>query len=266
MKIATWNINSIRLRIELLREFADNYRPDIILLQETKTIDALFPREACHAMGYPYLSISGQKSYNGVAVLSKIPFDREWCISFTKSEPRGDEARHIAVAIGDIEIHNFYVPAGGDEPDPSINPKFAYKLRYLDSMCDIFGKRSNMRTIIGGDLNIAPLEHDVWSSAQLRNVISHTPIEREKLDKFMNVGQFVDIARQFVPADQKLYSWWSYRNQDWRKSNRGRRLDHIWSGAELAHKAKNFLIAKDLRDWIHPSDHVPVIVEFEPYK
>jgi exodeoxyribonuclease-3 len=116
------------------------------------------------------------------------------------------------------------------------------------------------RSILVGDLNIAPMEHDVWSHKQLLDVVSHTPAEIEGLNAWMNTG-FIDAVRHFVPADRKLYSWWSYRNQDWRASNRGRRLDHIWVTRDLMAGLRSQTILRDARDWLRGSDHVPVCVE-----
>jgi exodeoxyribonuclease-3 len=115
--------------------------------------------------------------------------------------------------------------------------------------------------ILLGDLNIAPLEHDVWSHKQLLKEVSHTPIEVEKLGKLQQSLDWCDTHREFVDKSEKLYSWWSYRNRDWRKSNRGRRLDHIWVTPNLQEQVNKAWIMKDARDWHLPSDHVPVIIE-----
>ena len=122
------------------------------------------------------------------------------------------------------------------------------------------GRSALQRTVIVGDLNIAPLEHDVWSHRQLLNVVSHTEPEVAGLLGWQRTG-FVDAVRHFVPADEKLFTWWSYRNQDWRLSDRGRRLDHIWVTPDLQGGLTRHAILKDARDWTQPSDHVPVCVE-----
>jgi exodeoxyribonuclease III len=114
-----------------------------------------------------------------------------------------------------------------------------------------------------GDLNIAPLENDVWSHKQLLTVVSHTPVEVERLGRLQQAGDFVDAVRHFVPEDQKLYTWWSYRNRDWAASDRGRRLDHIWVTPELVGALKSQRIYRETRDWDRTSDHVPVMVEFD---
>ena len=179
---------------------------------------------------------------------------------------KGD-ARHLHVVLGDeahgLELHNFYVPAGGDEPDPEINAKFAHKLAFVDEMAD-WGrdeKPAAGRSILVGDLNIAPLEHDVWSHKALISVVSHTPIEVDKLRRAQAAGPWVDALRKFVPDDQKLYTWWSYRAFDWSKTNKGRRLDHIWVSPALADSVKSMRVLRDARGWQRPSDHAPVMAE-----
>ncbi len=262
MRIATWNINSVRLRLPLLKELVAALDPDVICLQETKVIDALFPRDAPGQLGYPYVAFRGMKGYNGVAIFSRRPIEPvftapDWCA-------KGD-CRHLAVRLdapgGEIELHNFYVPAGGDVPDREQNAKYGHKLDFIAETQKWFATRSGVgRAVLVGDLNIAPLEHDVWSHRQLLDVVSHTPPETEGLLAWQAAG-FVDAVRHFVPADQKLYTWWSYRNRDWRASDRGRRLDHVWVTPELTGALRRQIVLKDARDWPRGSDHVPVCVE-----
>mgnify|MGYP001488287821 CR=1 FL=1 len=264
-KIATWNINSVRLRIGLVERFLGEHQPDMICLQETKTPDDAFPRKAFKALGYEHLAIRGQKGYHGVAIASKLPFidvsHRMFC--------EKDDARHISVALkgpaSPLVIHNFYVPAGGDEPDPEINDKFAHKLAFLKEMESWFGEASahGAPMIMVGDLNIAPLEHDVWSHKQLLKVVSHTPIEVEHLTAVQRAHPWIDVVRCHIPPEQKLYTWWSYRSKDWAAADKGRRLDHIWASPSLQHACKSVQILKDARGWEQPSDHVPVMAEFE---
>src|SRR5580700_2225465 len=190
------------MRIDLVRRLIEEASPDVLCLQETKTPDELFPREAFESLGYSHMLVHGMKGYNGVAVLSRAPFaaatTRAWCA-------RAD-CRHAIVELpGGIELHNIYVPAGGDIPDPEANPKFAHKLQFLDELTEWFKTHDRARKAIAvGDLNIAPLETDVWSHKQLLTVVSHTPVEVEKLGAFREAGGFVDAVRHFVPADQKL--------------------------------------------------------------
>lgn len=260
MKIATWNINSVRIRLHHIKRFIEDETPDILCLQETKVQDESFPLKAIKSMGFDHVEFRGEKSYNGVAVFSKIPLSQAAKINIANS----NDARHLSVVLpGDIELHNFYIPAGGDEPDVNINPKYQFKLDFVDYMTDWFGKnrKSSDKVVILGDFNIAPLEHDVWSSKQLRNVVSHTEPEITRLNKLKDSLGWIDSARHFVPENEKLYSWWSYRNNDWRKSNRGRRLDHIWVTPALERSLKSHKVVSTARDWEKPSDHVPVITE-----
>lgn len=262
MRLITWNINSLRLRLPSLSRLTQEQSPDIICLQETKVQDADFPMLDVQSLGYPYVERTGEKSYNGVAILSRIPLTPLPTLKLAGSS----DCRHIAAALPNgVEVHNFYVPAGGDEPDITINPKFAFKLNFVDAMHDWFkeNRTSQDKMILVGDLNIAPLEHDVWSHKQLLKIVSHTPVEVEKMTRLQQGLGWVDAHRHFTPETEKLYSWWSYRNRDWRSSNRGRRLDHIWVTPALQEQMKQAFIMKDVRDWEQPSDHVPAVVDFE---
>lgn len=261
MKITTWNINSVRLRIDLVTRFLAEEAPDVLCLQEIKCLEDNFPYKALRQAGYEHIQVSGQAGYHGVAIVSKLPLKKPEIRGFCD---KGD-CRHVAASLpGGVRLHNFYVPAGGDEPDPAINDKFAHKLDFLDEMTGWFselGPRS--KAIVVGDLNVAPTENDVWSHKQLLKVVSHTPIEVEKLNSVIEAGGFTDVARALIPEPEKLYSWWSYRARDWRASNRGRRLDHIWvtpalKKAALAGGREAFRIHEDARGWERPSDHAPV--------
>ncbi|HEX3501406.1 MAG TPA: exodeoxyribonuclease III [Stellaceae bacterium] len=262
MTLATWNINSVRLRLDLVRRFIDETKPDVLCLQETKTPDELFPREAFAALGYRDMLVHGMKGYNGVAVLSRLGLDKHatpgWC--------ERTDCRHGVVELpGGIELHNVYIPAGGDIPDPVANDKFAHKLRFVDELTAWFAgaKQAKRKVILVGDLNIAPLETDVWSHKQLLTVVSHTPIEVEKLGKLQKAGGFVDAVRHFIPPEERLYSWWSYRNRDWAASNRGRRLDHIWVTPPLVGNLASAEVMRPVRGWERTSDHVPVIIRLD---
>ena len=260
MKIATWNINSVRLRLGLIDRLMSEESLDVLCLQETKVCDEAFPREALAAMGFRHQHFHGMKSYNGVAILSRLPLANMG----SRSWQERDDRRHIFATLPNgIEIHNFYVPAGGDLPDPVANPKFAHKLGFLDEMT-IWGREvrsCGKPTLLVGDINVAPHENDVWSHRQMLGVVSHTPIEVEKHEAARRAGGWVDALRHGVPDERKLYSWWSYRASDWAKSDRGRRLDHVWLTPDLLPALKSPQIFRPARGWSRPSDHVQVIVE-----
>lgn len=270
LRLATWNINSVRLRIGLVGQLAAERTPDVICLQEIKCLPEQFPLKEARALGYEHVEIHGQKGYHGVAVISRHPLTPVETRMFCDI----DEARHQSVRVDlggdgrDVLVHNFYVPSGGDEPNPEVNHRFAHKLGFVDEMRDWFAadtadRQQDGRVVLVGDLNIAPSEHDVWSHKQLLNVVSHTPAETERLTRVFDDGRWVDVVRSSIPEPEKVYTWWSYRARDWRASNRGRRLDHIWAGAPLAGQAANVEILSDARSWEKPSDHVPVIADFD---
>jgi len=268
LKITTWNINSVRLRIDLVAKFLKSARPDLLCLQETKCPDDAFPLKRFARLGYAHAALNGQKGYHGVAVLSRLPFETTDMQSFCGKT----DCRHVSVTLGEraglrdsVTLHNFYVPAGGDEPDPEINPKFQHKLSFLDEMRAHPGLRPAKveRAILVGDLNVAPLEHDVWSHKHMIKVVSHTPLECEKLNAARSAGNWIDSMRVLTPEPAKLYTWWSYRAADWREADRGRRLDHIWTSDALADRVSAIKIAKDYRGAARPSDHVPVTATVE---
>ncbi len=264
LSIATWNINSVRLRMPIVERFLTENTPDVLCLQETKCTDDQFPAAAFRKLGYGHLAISGQKGYHGVAIAARRPIEvvdkRRFCDI--------DDCRHISVRfpVGgkSILLHNFYVPAGGDEPDPAINRKFKHKLDFVSEMNAVRAEAdANSASVLVGDLNIAPREHDVWSHKQLLNVVSHTPMETENFEAMRRGGGWVDLMRHDVPDDRKLYTWWSYRAKDWRASDRGRRLDHIWSSDNLLPVFSGYDIFSEARGWEKPSDHVPVLARFD---
>ena len=263
MRVISWNVNSVRLRLNLVRRILRKYQPDVLCLQETKVENGLFPAEALARVGYPNQAIHGQKAYHGVAVIARIPFvtkeKRVWCGI--------EDCRHLQVELTDgTEINNFYVPSGGDDPDPDVNAKFAHKLKFLSETSAWLESRrtENPRAILVGDLNIAPLETDVWSHKQLLKVVSHTPVEVAHLARLQASLDWVDAVRHFVPPEEKIYSWWSYRARDWAAADRGRRLDHVWVTPALAPKLRAATIAREVRGWKLPSDHVPVVVDIDP--
>lgn len=267
MRILTWNINSVRLRLPRLLEVIAQCKPDIVCLQETKTQDESFPRKPLAAAGYPHMHIHGMKSYNGVAILSRRPLETP---EIHDRAGRSD-CRHISArfrtekSAQPVELHCLYVPAGGDEPDPETNDKFAHKLAFVEDAAHWFrtARRPSDPLIAVGDFNIAPLENDVWSHRQLLNTVCHTPAETQRLETMRASLNWNDTIRHFVPETEKCYTWWSYRNKDWKKSNRGRRLDHIWATPPLMPHLTGHGIMTQARDGEKPSDHVPVMADFD---
>ena len=260
LTLTPWNINSVRLRMPLLRRFLDSNRPDILCLQEIKCRDEEFPRDELRALGFDHLAVSGQKGYHGVAVLSRLPFAAVDKGPFC----RHGHARHMAVTLGEgagaaagLTVHNFYVPAGGDVPDPALNEKFDHKLHFLGRMADAASKPRAERAILVGDLNVAPLETDVWSHKALLSVVCHTPVETDLFGRVQAAGPWIDAMREAVPPAEKLYTWWSYRSPDWLSADKGRRLDHVWLSADLRDALEDGSVLKGARGWDKPSDHVP---------
>jgi len=265
VRILSWNINSVRLRIKSLVAIIEEYRPDIVCLQETKCPNDLFPYQDFYNLGLKNVFSNGIKGYHGVSIATKLEVEKTEQIDFCKKK----DGRHLSVTLSTknkpLTVHNFYVPAGGDEPDPIINEKFKHKLDFLDEATKWLSSIQNREELmlLVGDLNIAPHENDVWSHKQLLKIVSHTPIEIEKLKMFQSSYDFIDSIREFHPYTDKLYSWWSYRSKNWEHSNRGRRLDHIWASPELNKHIKSSSIEKKIRSFDRPSDHVPLIADFE---
>lgn len=262
-KVISWNVNSIRTRFEHVVDLLDLESPDVLCLQEIKAQEGQFSTQEFEERGY-HVVMRGEKGYSGVMTMSRVPIDRVRSHDFCAR----DEARHLMVRLRNgIEVENFYVPAGGDEPDPVANPKFQHKLSFLEEMGEVFGGWSaaarRRPRILVGDLNVAPLECDVWSHVKLRNVVSHTEPEIERLAAGMAAGGWTDVVRQHTPPPAKLYTWWSYRARDWAASDYGRRLDHIWASPGACGAFRRAYVRKDMRGREKPSDHAPVVAEFD---
>lgn len=257
--LATWNINSVRLREELVLQFLRDEAPDVLCLQECKSPVDKIPTEGFAALGYTHMVARGQKGYNGVAILSKLPIEE----AGAEDHANLGHARHIAGRLENgVTIHNFYVPAGGDKPDREINEKFGQKLDYLSDMRNAFHADAPSKAILVGDLNIAPREDDVWDHKKLLKVVSHTPEEVEALAQTQDAGKWVDVTRADIPQGN-LYSWWSYRSPDWDTADKGRRLDHVWATPDIATAAHGSRILRHVRGWEKPSDHAPVLATFD---
>ena len=257
--IATWNINSVRLREPLVLKLLSEEAPDILCLQECKSPVEKIPLDGFAALGYRHIVGRGQKGYNGVAIVSKLPLADAGDVDYASL----GHARHVAARLENgVTIHNFYVPAGGDVPDREVNEKFGQKLDYLAEMRDAFHAEAPGKSILVGDLNIAPREDDVWNHKQLLKVVSHTPVEVERLAETQDAGKWVDITRQDVP-EGNLYSWWSYRAPDWDAADKGRRLDHVWATSDIAAAGHSSRVLRQARGWEQPSDHAPVFATFD---
>ncbi len=257
--LATWNINSVRLRQDLVAKLMTDQAPDVLCLQECKSPVEKIPHDVCADLGYVHMIARGQKGYNGVAILSKMPITETVAFDFADL----GHARHIAGRLENgVTVHNFYVPAGGDIPDRDKNEKFGQKLDYLTDMRNEFRANAPQKAILVGDLNIAPREDDVWNHKSLLKIVSHTPIEVEHLAQVQEAGKWVDVTRQDIP-EGLLYSWWSYRAKDWDAADKGRRLDHIWATPDISSAAHSSKIVRDARGWDQPSDHAPVFATFD---
>ena len=266
IKLATWNINSVRLRIDQVLRFLKEESPDVLGLQEIKCETHLFPKEPFINAGYKYIEVHGMKGYHGAATISKLPLQR----LNTKFCPLG-HSRHVSTLVShkslSFEFHNFYIPAGGDIADPEENEKFKHKLDFIENMRSYFSmryKKVPSPQVLVGDFNIAPHENDVWNHKQLLKVVSHTPVEVSILKGLQKAHNFIDCSRALYNDEDKLFSWWSYRGRNPLESNRGRRLDHIWVSSDLK-KAIEYsgkeghIIHTPCRIWEpKPSDHVPI--------
>lgn len=259
LRIASWNVNSLRQRMDHLTRLVAERAPDVLCLQEIKMTEDIFPAAELAALGYEHQLVAGQKSYNGVAIVSRRPFAarerRIWC--------HRDDKRHAAVTLpGGISLHNFYVPSGGPTPDPDKNEKFAHKLSFLAEMAAWAKVEARGRKLLlVGDLNVAPLESDVWNHKRLLRNVGHTPREAGLLLEVLSAGGFTDVGRHFVPPDQPLFTWWGYRFAEAFEKDYGWRLDHAFASAGLMPQVEKLEVLRDTRAWTQPSDHVPVLID-----
>ena len=261
MLVATWNVNSIRSRIDHVKDWLIANDVDILCLQETKTEDQFFPLEVFSKLGYE-VCISGQKSYNGVAIISKFPIN-DIKIGFDQviSNHRdlsilNQQKRIISAEINDIRIINVYVPNGS-----SINSdKFIYKKKWIECL-QVYLKEigsNNIPICLLGDFNIAPEDKDIHTPSNYKESIMASSKERELLKDVLN-GKLEDVFRIFEPGD-KNWSWWDYRHSAWER-DKGWRIDHIYLTADILSCANSCWIDKEPRSKDKPSDHAPVIVD-----
>lgn len=254
MKIATWNVNSINIRLPVLLDWLEKTQTDVVCLQETKCVDESFPFAEINAAGYQ-TAFFGQKSYNGVAILSKFEIDdvQKGFHDDDDEQPK----RLIAATVNGIRIVNTYIPNG----TALGTDKFTFKLdwlqrlrRFFDETCDRDGD-----VLLCGDFNVAPDELDVWNVPVWEGRLHFSRPERAAIHHVKQWG-FVDVFRKLNP-DAKEFSWWDYREGAWQR-NRGLRIDHIWTSPSLAEKCTGCWIDKAPRALEKPSDHTPVVAEF----
>lgn len=260
MRLVTWNVNSIRIRLDNLARVVEAAQPDVLCLQETKVQDAAFPFDAVRALGFPHVAVRGEKGYNGVAVCARVPFEDERHFAWWGRS----DSRHLSLRFPDaFELHVFYVPSGGPTPDAERNEKFAHKLGFLAEMAKWAEDTgaSGRKLAIAGDFNVAPLENDVWDHKRIRRQVGHTPVECEHMAALRDAGGFTDVGRQYVPPDRFLFTWWGYRHPQSYAKNYGWRLDHVWVTPPLAKHLADHAVLDEARTWPRPSDHVPVIVD-----
>jgi len=252
MKIATWNVNSLAVRLPQLLDWLALHQPDVLCLQETKLSDDKFPHAQINAAGYQ-VQWFGQKTYNGVALVSKLP-----ALDVVRNIPGHDDAqaRVIAGTVNDVRIVGVYVPNGQSVE----SEKFPYKLTWLTALRDWIAKEQALHPQLAllGDYNIAPEDRDSFDPEGLRETIHHTTEERDHFRKLVELGM-CDGFRLFEQPE-KSYSWWDYRMLGYQK-NRGLRIDHILVSESLKPHVKGCAIDRTPRKWKQPSDHAPVTVE-----
>lgn len=254
MKIATWNVNSINVRMPQLLSWLETAKPDVVCLQETKAVDANFPELDLKAAGYDS-AFTGEKSYNGVAILSRLPIE-EVQLNFP-DDGIDSPKRMIAATIDGIRIVNTYIPNGTELG----SDKFAFKLDWLIRLRRYFDETCTPDTdvLLCGDFNVAPESVDVWNPAQWTGKLHFSKPERAAIT-FVRQWGFTDLFRK-LNGDVREYSWWDYRAGAF-QHNHGLRIDHIWTSENLTARGMSCCIDRSTRELEKPSDHAPVIAEF----
>lgn len=251
LTIATWNTNSIRMRLPLLLEWLKESAPDIVLLQETKVMDDQFPKEEIEELHYN-IATYGQKTFNGVAILSKLPLE-DVTIGIPGYED--DQARYIEAVVKGIRVASVYVPNGMEVG----SDKYAYKLDFLSHL---YTHLQTLLTydealVLGGDFNIAPLDQDIYDPQEWHEKILCSTPEREKFRALLYLG-LTDALRTLHPQEAELYTWWDYRGASW-QNNFGLRIDHLLLSPQAADHLEAASVEKKYRDVEKASDHAPVI-------
>ena len=254
MKIASWNVNSIRARIEHVKRFLARQAPDILLLQELK--GEVFPSEIFEPLGYHSVAV-GQKTYNGVAILSRTP------IELTCTTLPGDEhdshARFLETRIAGLRVVNIYSPNG----NPPSSEKFVYKLAWMDRLAIELGiwLQGGIPTVIGGDYNVIPEDIDCHKPSSWMRDALFQPEPRERYRNWLAMG-YTDAFRHFQPDATGQFTYWDYFRLAF-EHNRGIRIDHFLLSPSLAHRAKSCVIDREPRTEEKPSDHTPIILELD---
>ncbi len=256
MKIATWNVNSLNVRLPHLLDWLKTATPDLLGIQETKTTDDKFPREAIIAAGYQPI-YNGQKTYNGVAILSRFNTTPQDIVSQLPGIQDDPQCRLLAATYGDMRLINVYIPNGAEVD----SEKYHYKLRWLGALVAFLETElcNHPRLVIVGDFNIAPEDRDVHDPKSWEGSVLVSPAEREYFRQLLSLG-LIDSFRLFAQAPE-LFSWWDYRAAAYPR-NHGLRIDHILVSPQLAKSCQSCHIDPAPRQWERPSDHTPVMAEF----
>ncbi|MHB1934280.1 MAG: exodeoxyribonuclease III [Leptospirillum sp.] len=252
-KAATWNVNSLKVRLPQVLDWLAREKPDVACLQETKTPDGQFPLQAFHSIGYEVV-FAGQPAYNGVAILSKFPIESP---ETGMDASEDDHRRFLSARIQGVQVINVYVPNGQDLD----SPKFSYKLEWLDRLGHYLDRFAPERVpgVLMGDFNIVPGDLDTWDPDGTRDQIFHSEPERNGLRSLFSRG-FIDLYRKIHP-DTQAFSWWDYRMGSFHR-NRGLRIDLVLATAPLAKRCLDVTIDRQIRKNDRPSDHVPVTAFF----
>lgn len=254
MKLATWNVNSLNVRLPQVLAWSLGTKPDLLALQETKVIDEKFPREQIEAAGYQVV-YAGQKTYNGVAILSRIPAED---VIFDVPGLDDPDRRIIAATYGDVRFLNLYVVNGKEVS----SDKYEHKLRWLKKVTDYIESQlpNYPNFIVTGDFNIAPKDEDVHDPMGWHEKILCSSLEREALERIKALG-LVDTFRLFEQPGNN-FSWWDYRAAAFRR-NMGLRIDLILASKTMSERCQSCKIDKTPREWERPSDHAPVVAQFD---
>ena len=263
MRIASWNVNSLRSRLAQVLAWLERERVEVLCLQETKVDDPLFPHAPFAAMNYGAV-ISGQKAYNGVAILSTLPLEDvdigfDALLEDEEAERLSVQKRLISARVGGIRVLNLYVPNGAELG----SPKYAYKLGWLHCLARYLAARpmDDGPLCMVGDFNIAPEDRDLYAPERLRGRIMASAAERDALGAVLADG-LKDVFRRFE-QDSGHWSWWDYRSRAWER-DRGWRIDHIYLDEPLYAAAETCVMHRSARGEDKPSDHVPVVVTLSP--